>query len=223
MNPQCRWYSETLPLRDEVVCDLGANEGALSEFFFRSGARRVVSVEPLAENVAALRARIAGCDAASRWELVEAAVSDREGSVLVRVGRDEEIAHNSVVTSLEGEGVRRVRCDTLSGICPDATVVKVDIEGHEYAVLDEALRSMTGVRAWAIELHMREGRPLEGVIQQLAAQGFRVFGAGRRASDPTGPWVTAEVPAALSWAALPVAARRADGSVFKMLHVVARR
>jgi hypothetical protein len=61
------------------------------------------------------------------------------------------------------------------------------------------------------------------VIQQLVAQGFRVFGAGRRASDPQGPWVTAEVPPTLAWENLPVAARRDDGSVFKMLHVVARR
>lgn len=222
MIGQTRWYLETLPLRGEVVCDLGANVGELSEFFVRVGAKRVLSVEPLAENVARIRARIAALGADDRWEVAACAVSDRRGEVLLRRADDEGVLANSAVISADAPDALRAPCDTLAGLCPDATVVKLDIEGHEYDVLDQALPSMPGVRAWAIELHMTS-RPLQGVIQQLAAQGFRVFGAGRAASDPSGRWLTAEVPPTLSWDALPVAARRADGSVFKMLHVVARR
>lgn len=223
MSAQARWYLETLPLNDAVVCDAGANVGELSAFFLRAGARRVLSVEPLDENLAALAARIAAEGAEDRWTVAPCALSDRRGTVRLRLGGDEETPHNSAVVSDALAGARVVPCDTLAALCPDATVVKLDIEGHEYAVLDQALPTMPRVRAWAIELHMTPSRPLQGVIQQLAAQGFRVFGAGRRASDPAGPWLTAEVPPTLSWDALPVAARRADGSIFKMLHVVARR
>ncbi len=102
-------------------------------------------------------------------------------------------------------------------------MVKLDIEGHEYAVLDEALARLPDVRAWAIEYHPQPGRSLRQSLDALRACGFTLYGAGRRRSDPTGPWITAELPAALDWAMLPVAARRADGTEFKMLHVVARR
>jgi FkbM family methyltransferase len=223
VTAQARWYLDTLPLSDAVVCDVGATVGELSSFFLRAGARRVLSVEPLDENLAALDARIAAEALGDRWTLARCAASDHRGVVHLTLGGDEETAHNSRVVTAAGAHTRAVPCETLPVLCPDATVVKLDIEGHEYPVLDHALAVMTAVRAWAIELHMTPGRPLQAVIQQLAAQGFRVFGAGRRASDPQGPWVTAEVPPTLAWENLPVAARRADGSVFKMLHVVARR
>lgn len=223
METQCAWYLETLPLGGAVVVDVGANVGALSAFFVRAGAARVLSVEPLAPNVAAIRARIAAEGAAGVWSVAECAVSDRAGEVLLRTGGDEETPHNAVVTDRDDGAALRVRCDTLPGLCPDATVVKLDIEGHEYAVLDHCLDAMTAVRAWALELHMTPRRPLQVTLQRLAAQGFSLIGAGRLRNDPTGRWVSAPVPPTMTWDALPVAQRRADGSIFKMLHVVARR
>lgn len=223
MEAQSRWYFETLPLNDQVVVDVGANVGVLSEFFVRAGARRVLSVEPLAENVAEVRRRIAGARAEGVWSVRECAASSRTGEVALRLGGDEETPHNSVVTA-RAEGAQRVvPCDTLANLCPDATVVKLDIEGHEYEVLDEALGALPAVRAWAIELHMVPGRSLSTTLQALAAQGFSLIGAGRLRSDPSGRWASAPVPPTLEWDAIPVAQRRPDGSVFKMLHVVARR
>lgn len=223
MEAQSRWYFETLPLNDQVVVDVGANVGVLSEFFVRAGARRVLSVEPLAENVAEVRRRIACAQAEAVWSVRECAVSSRSGEVALRLGGDEETAHNSVVTARVEGAQRVVPCDTLARICPEATVVKLDIEGHEYEVLDEALASLPTVRAWAIELHRVPGRPLARTLQALAAQGFSVIGAGRLRDDPSGRWVSAPVPLTLEWDAIPAAQRRADGSEFKMLHVVARR
>lgn len=224
MEAQARWYLDTLPLRDAVVADLGANVGALSAFFVRAGARRVVSVEPLPENVAEIQRRITEDRAGDVWSVRACAVSDRAGELTLARGGDEETPFNAAVTArAEGPGLLRVPCKTLADLVPDATVVKLDIEGHEYAVLDQALGAMPGVRAWAIELHMVPGRPLARVIQALVAQGFTVIGAGRLRDDPTGRWVSAPVPPTLEWDAIPVAQRRADGSVFKMLHVVARR
>lgn len=221
-DAQCRWYFETLPLGDAVVVDAGANVGAISAFFVRAGARSVLSVEPLAENVAVLRDRIAADDAGDVWTVAPCALSDRAGELLLRRGGDEETAHNCVVTARGGPGVVRAPCDTLPNLRPDATVVKLDLEGHEYAVLDHCLATMAAVRAWAIELHMVPGRPLERTLEAIVAQGFELYGAGRLRGDPSGRWVTGRVPVTLTWDALP-AARRADGSVFKMLHVVARR
>jgi hypothetical protein len=117
----------------------------------------------------------------------------------------------------------RVRCRRLSALVPDATVVKIDIEGHEYAVLDEALPRLERVQAWALELHMVPERPLEGILGQLHALGFASFAAGRPPSDPRGPWRASPISPTMTWSAVPIARVRADGSTFKMLHVIARR
>ncbi len=229
MEPQERWYAETLPLEGQVVVDVGANVGRLSEFFFAAGrgTSRVVSVEPLPENVAEIRARIARVGAGERWTVEQCAVSSRAGEVVLQTGASEGTPFNSVVVSNPGAslGLGRVRVParTLGSIAPDATVVKIDIEGHEYAVLDEALPKLPGVQAWALELHMVPGRALSATLRSFAERGFTLLGAGRRRSDPTGAWVSAEVSPAMEWDALPVAQRRPDGSVFKMFHVVAVR
>jgi FkbM family methyltransferase len=227
MNLQARWYRDTLPLAGARVVDVGANVGALSAFFFDAvgPTGSVLSVEPLAPNLDALRARIAAAGDPTRWTVAPCAASDHDGEVSLRLGGDEETAHNSVVVPDGAAAAGRVRvpCRRLSSLAADATVVKLDIEGHEYAVLDEALAALPGVRAWAIEYHLQPGRSLRQSLDALRACGFALYGAGRRRSDPNGPWVTAEIPAALDWDNLPVASRRADGTVFKMLHVVARR
>jgi FkbM family methyltransferase len=229
---QARWYEELLPLDGEVVVDVGANVGELSRFFATThgGRNRVLSVEPLTENIREIEAKIAAIPgAAERWTVAACAVSSREGKVRLKLGRSEDgdvaTAHNSVVVESSAPRTtaeREVPAKTLAAICPDATVIKLDIEGHEYPVLDQALDELRSVKAWAIELHMTDRR-LSDTIHALRTRGFRVFGAGRKRSDPTGPWVTAEVPPSLEWANLPVAATHHDGSIFKMLHVVARR
>jgi hypothetical protein len=90
-------------------------------------------------------------------------------------------------------------------------------------VLDEAVPRLEHVQAWALELHMVPERPLEGVLGQLHAHGFAAFAAGRQSSDPNGPWRASPIPRSLSWSEVPIARVKADGSSFKMLHVIARR
>lgn len=231
MDPQERWYFENLPLRDQVIVDVGANVGRLSAFFYRvgQGTNRVISVEPLPENIAAINARIAEADtdAKGRWTVEPCAVSAQAGEVVLQLGRSEDTPHNSVVATdqdrFPAPGRVRVPCKPLSLLAAEATLIKVDIEGHEYEVLDESLAKLPRVMAWALELHMRPGRPLSATTQALIRHGYQVLGAGRRRGDPSGAWMSAELPPQLEWDAVPVASRRPDGSPFKMLHVLAIR
>jgi len=229
MDAQCRWYLETLPLRGAVVCDVGANVGKLSSFFFEAvgPAGRVVSVEPLADNVAVLRSLIAAADAGGRWEVLPVAASSRDGEVVLATGGSEDTPHNSVVVAdpsrFPAPGRVKAPCRALSSLAAGADVVKLDIEGHEYEALDEALPKLAGVRAWAVELHLVPGRPLSRAVAAFTARGYTVLGAGRRRGDASGAWASAEVPRGMEWDAVPVAQVRPDGSVFKMLHVVAVR
>lgn len=218
---QLRWYREELPLEGQVIADVGANVGVLSAFFWEAsrGTSRVISVEPVAGNAERIRERIARCGA-DRWELEVCAVSGQDGEVTLRIEEQPEGGWNSVVTRGAGTKAASRR---LSALVPEATVVKLDVEGHEYEVLGEALPRMKGqVRAWAIEFHEVAGRPLEQALGALAAAGYRLVAAGRRASDPAGPWVSAPIPPGLSWARIP-AGRGRDGAPFRMLHVLALR
>jgi FkbM family methyltransferase len=220
MGDQERWYAEHLPLRDQVVADVGANVGRFSQFFWDAsgGTSRVVSIEPLPENVAAIRERIRAANT-DRWTVEACAVSTRKGSVGLAVQRMPDGGWNSVVTAKAP--MRTVPCKPLSQIVPDATLVKVDIEGHEYGVLEEALPRLSSVRAWALELHRVPDRPLQRTLGALMAEGHRVYAASRQPGDAR--WVSAEVSATLDWSQVPVTKVHPDGREFKMLHVLALR
>jgi FkbM family methyltransferase len=222
MNGQERWYAESMPLRNQVVADVGANVGRLSQFFWDAsgGTSRVVSIEPLSENVAAIRERIRAA-ATDRWTVEPCAVSAHTGSVGLAVARTAQGEWNSAVTA--ARAARTVPCRPLAEIVPDATVVKLDIEGHEYPVIEDALPRLRRVHSWALELHMVEKRPLQTVLGSFMAQGYRLFAATRNPGDPGGAWVGTEIMATLDWSSIPVTSMRKDGSAFKMLHVVARR
>lgn len=225
LSAQLAFYAEHIPLLGQTILDVGANVGELSAFFWREsgGTSRVVSVEPLAENVATIAARIAAVGAPpDRWQLAACAASDHDGELALEVaplGRD---AWNSAVRRGPPRGPHRlVPCRRLASIAPAATVVKLDIEGHEYPVLADALPSLPHVHTWALELHAVPEHPLEKTLAKLVAHGYRLLAAGRRASDPHGPWVGAEISPSLTWADVPIAETRPDGSTFQMLHVLA--
>lgn len=225
MDGQARWYADELPLAGGVIADVGANVGRLSEVFWREGGT-VVSIEPLRSNVRAIESRIATLNA-SRWTVEACAVADHDGELelVPFVAKELEGAWNSERARASDASARiRVPCRRLSALVPDATVVKIDIEGQEYAVLDEALPRLERVQAWALELHMLSDRPLERVLGHLHDRGFTAFAAGRKPGDEQdAPWRAIEIPPTTSWSSVPTARVRADGSVFKMLHVIARR
>jgi FkbM family methyltransferase len=223
VNRQERWYRDNLPLRGEKIVDVGANVGQLSQFFWDEGARtnEVISVEPLAENIKAIEARIRAARAGNKWTLKRCAVSARDGHVSLRPIRA-DWGHNSMV--VEDGGVL-VACRRLEAIAPDATVVKVDVEGHEYAFLPQAVAAMPTVKAWALELHCVEGHKLEDTLRMFADANYRLVGAGADKAAPDGPWVSFEIPPEWSWDSFPGVPMMRDGlpSEFKMLHVLAIR
>ncbi|HZO13277.1 MAG TPA: FkbM family methyltransferase [Polyangiaceae bacterium] len=223
MDNQERWYRDNLPLEGAVVADVGANIGRLSQFFWEQvGPQgRVVSIEPQPENLRELERRAEGH---ANWRIEACAVSDREGTVLMRTF-DVPYGKNSMVVSDAGELIREVVCKRLEDLVPDATVIKVDIEGHEYHVLPNAVAALAQARAWALELHMVEGHPLEETLQMFSKAGYRVLAAGRKREDPEGAWLSVRIPVTLSWDKIPGTPTEIDGipGLFKMLHVLAVR
>ncbi len=221
LDKQVQWYLDELEFADAVFVDGGANEGLLLRALWDAagGGFEVHAVEPLEENVEKLRARMPQ-DAG--WTIHTVALTDDDGPRSVQLEREGPSGHNCTVRP-DDQGDRDVVGRRLSTLVPNATIVKLDVEGHEYTILDEALDALPDVRAWAIEFHMSRGRPLRGALSALARRGYTLRAAGRRANDPNGPWVGATVPATLEWTQIPTARRNPDGSVFKMVHIIAKK
>lgn len=145
-NADIDWGSEALFARFAATgrdfLDIGAHIGYYS-IYLSPLVRRAYAFEPDPRNIEDLRAnaRLAG-----NVEVVEAAVSSRDGSAQLHLGQ------GSAVSSLEGAGadgdgaeVKTVTIDSFVASRPDIDVglVKTDVEGHDL----EALRGMSEVVA----------------------------------------------------------------------------
>ena len=220
-DKQVRWYLEELDLSGAVFVDGGANEGKLARALWDAvgGGFELHAVEPLEENLAKIRAVM---PEGAGWTMHAAVLTDEDAPRTVRLERDGPSGHNCAVRP-HGKGDREVAGRRLSTLVPHATIVKLDVEGHEYTILDEALDRLPDVTVWAIEFHMVQGRALHGALGALARRGYVLRAAGLRPDDPQGPWIGFDVPPTLEWTQIPVARRNPDGSVFKMVHIIARR
>jgi FkbM family methyltransferase len=83
--------------------------------------------------------------------------------------------------------VRRLATMLKQQDCPFPDVLKLDIEGGEYAVLDDVLASGIRPRQILVEFHhhRRGGRLAETVaaVRQLNSAGYQIFHVSRRALE----------------------------------------
>ena len=131
---------KALVVPGSTVVDVGANIGVytrwLTEFVGASG--QVIAIEPLAETFATLK-RIASRFAWTNVTLVAAAASDHPGTVWMQIPEDDRGIRNHYLARIAGDGedaesVRSVTIDQLLGPT-SVTLIKVDVEGHEFACL----------------------------------------------------------------------------------------
>lgn len=130
---------------------------------------RVIAVEPVLENAArcALQLEINGYDNVA---IETVAISDVVGEAFISVDKDPAARGPDAASSLARESgrggrQRRVRTMTLDALCNlqgyAPTLVKIDVEGHEFAVL----RGMRGLLASGktkviVELNHRDEVPV---------------------------------------------------------------
>ena len=63
---------------------------------------------------------------------------------------------------------------TLMEIDPDATVVKLDIEGVEFQILPRVIEMMSKTSTWIIEAHARAGSA-QDLAAEFSKRGFFVY------------------------------------------------
>jgi FkbM family methyltransferase len=205
----------------DTVIDVGANVGYMSLAMMarlgRSG--RVFAFEPqpgvfdeLSTNIAAARERLPGLEVIVRAE----ALSDSVGTagLLLPAGSKDNrgLAHIGAVS--EGVPVPLRRLDEFaSELGPDVALIKIDVEGHEPAVLRGAgaLIERGVVRHVIIEEHGRYPTEASSLLER---SGYTIFSLDRsllrvRLGDPARPQRT-------WWQAPSLLATRTPSDVAKL-------
>lgn len=174
------WIDETyrlpVPLEGiDTVVDLGANIGLSSIYLAgRSGCKRVLAVEPDADNLRLAKANFAAN--ATPAELVPAAVGPDDGHGLFSPAHEANLGH----IGDSGVPVEVVSMASLLSRLPEgamADLVKLDIEGGEQQLLDGDRSWLRRVRALMVEFHP-EVVEMERLIEVIRGEGFRFIPAG---------------------------------------------
>jgi FkbM family methyltransferase len=183
---ELEWVAGHVAGRRERIVDAGAYHGLYTLVLAKAAdpASEVVAVDPVPSNAAlievnlalnALRARIEAC-----------AISDQDGKVSFASGSCGRIVPR-------GKNVRPAR--RLETILPDATVVKLDIEGTEFALFPEQLERLPTAHTWIVEIHPAGGRDPRVILDAFTERGFELWWvdrSGRRVEryPRDAPWQT---------------------------------
>ena len=184
LHAEFEWVQQHLAGKHEIILDAGAYHGLYTMIMARAAApdSRVVAVDPVASNVAIMKANFAlnGISA----DIIEAAVTDRDGPLSFT---------NESCGRIIGSGGVTVAGRTLPSILPDATVAKVDIEGAEFSVMPQQIDQMSSVHTWILEIHPDFGFDPRIVLDLFVERGFEMLVLNRNSGkvqilSPEQPW-----------------------------------
>lgn len=176
-------YSPPLPLGERPhILDLGANIGIASLYFLTRWPRaRLTALEPNPRAFALLTRNLSPAAFPTAEIRVEAAaLSTAEGTVefTVPVGNPTAVYASISQRGACGQMTERVTVPTVDAsrlFAAPADLVKLDIEGHEYPVLEHALPAANMVRSLIIEfheIHAHEERCRALLARLLGEQGY---------------------------------------------------
>jgi FkbM family methyltransferase len=167
---------EALASRDRPlsVIDVGANIGLFALFIAeRLQTGTIVGFEPDPSNIAVLQRTMAASNGEPSWQLVAACAGTREGCVRFRSGL---FACSRIAEADADEEETTVT--PIVDVVPylqGADLVKIDVEGREWALLADPRLGRTPIRAIALEYHCHlnpPGRPAAAAEALLRRAGF---------------------------------------------------
>ena len=153
------WIAANLKLAGETVLDVGSHHGHYALALAGLGPKTLMCVDAVQSNcdVTTVNLALNGIDAA----VVHSAVTTRNGTAQFTRESNGRVVERGVFE------VPAVRLPTLA---PDATVIKLDIEGEEFRVLPDQLAEMAGVHTWIIEVHPWKTRDPHQLMPLLTRQ-----------------------------------------------------
>ena len=161
--------------RGDIFVDIGANVGYFSLLAARvvGPTGKVIAVEAVTELAGAIRAN-ATLNGFAHIDVIEAAASDTVGEVELMLARHPggaTISSDDVPPDLVGRrSVPTVTVDSLmtAGRLPIPTMVKIDVEGAEFPVLNGMVRLLSSHRPLVLcELDSPDRAVLDGKVQRF--------------------------------------------------------
>jgi FkbM family methyltransferase len=152
--------------------DLGAASGIFSLLAASQGAS-VVAVEPHPQWASALRENIKLNDLSGEIIPVQAAISSYDGELNFERNRDSSVISDSAAMRAEGF-IKVVSLETILATYPSSkTIIKIDIEGAEYALLLKANSlSVLASRRARIFISLHPGFPYQKVFSAKSPAWF---------------------------------------------------
>jgi FkbM family methyltransferase len=169
---------EALARRSSLFLDVGANVGMYSVLgCLASQTLRAYAFEPIAENQAILRRNIDSHGFTERISVEPVAASDHDGAATIRIDVDSSM-HSFDVRPTSG-GARQVRTVTLDAFTAAAMLspdlIKIDVEGHEPAVLAGAARLCERCAPTLFVECLADAPDVDGLIAGLRTISERCF------------------------------------------------
>jgi FkbM family methyltransferase len=168
-------YLELDPGPADVLLDLGANIGAVTRLFLERGVRHVVAVEPEPRNFELLVLNTVAY--AGRVTTLNVAAAGKRGIRTLWLQPGPNRGAHSIAMRKSAAGCL-VPCRTLAKLVAtyEPTLLKIDVEGAEYELLDSLATLPRCVRGIAIELHFDKPdwrrRLAPRLVAILERQGF---------------------------------------------------
>jgi len=183
--------------RGEVVFDAGSHHGQSAERFLRwFPAARVYCFEPVAESYALLKQNLAG---AARVRCFQLALGASPGQAAIRrEGPPDMYAIDELTRPERGSPGETIPVETVDRFSAregieHISLLKVDTEGHDLAVLEGAkgLLGRQAIDLIQVEAGWNPGNrrhvPVEAFKTHLEARGYRLFGVYQQVGEwPTG-------------------------------------
>jgi FkbM family methyltransferase len=157
------WVLQNIPLEGENIADCGAHHGQYS-VVLGAGAKnkcKLLAVDPIPMNcvLTEINLLLNGLNGS----IEQCAITTEEGEIRFS---------NQSNGFISDRGSMVVKGKKLSTLMPDATVVKLDIEGHEFVMLPQALEELKSVHSWIIEVHPSAERNPDELAGWLLEKGF---------------------------------------------------
>jgi FkbM family methyltransferase len=163
---ELEWLIQNIEPEGQKIIDAGAYHGLYATVLAKAAGERgdVVAVDPVPSNQAVIEVNLAINGLRGRIEAC--IVSNVDGEVGFS-------AHSC------GHIVDRggIRCQSrrLCSILPDATIVKLDIEGAEFDVIPAQIDELTAARVWIVEIHPARGRDPATVLDAFRTRPFDLW------------------------------------------------
>lgn len=146
--------------RGDTCYDIGAYRGYTAGVMALAGAGSVVAFEPVPENQERIR-QVFGMNPDLPLSLIPKAVSDSEGEQALEIHRDQSMNRLGSVAGARGGEQIQVETTTVDAVASKTgklpTLIKIDVEGAEEAVLKGAIGALNNsVRAVFMEIHHAE-------------------------------------------------------------------